>query len=147
MRIKLQGKSSLERIEEALTKLAELQPEGTTWHGVNIYLTLKDADGEPIELVMNGEVLDVLLVNDTEKPKRVPVKQRAPAEVIDLHRKTPENIDVSVSEPQRTVQRLIRRSALKAPEASAAAAPEPVQEEALPEAPKRIIRRSAVRRV
>ena len=77
MRIKLVGKSNVERIEMALARLIELQPEGTSWHGVNIYLTLKDESGEKIELGLNGEAVGMIAFPDPVKPKRVPAKKKA----------------------------------------------------------------------
>ena len=90
MRIKLEGKSNLERIELALTRLLELQPEGTSWHGVNIYLTLKDEAGEQIELEVEGEEIEMVAFPDPAKPKRVPARKKVPelAKVINLRRDT-----------------------------------------------------------
>jgi hypothetical protein len=88
MRIKLIGKSNVDRIEMALARLIELQPEGVSWHGVNIYLTLKDEAGEKIELGLNGEEVGMIAFPDPVKPKRVPAKKKAPqlAQVIPFRR-------------------------------------------------------------
>jgi hypothetical protein len=76
MRIKLVGKSDVDRIEMALARLVELQPEGVSWHGVNIYLTLKNEAGEEIELGLNGEEVGMIAFPDPVKPKRVPAKKK-----------------------------------------------------------------------
>lgn len=73
MRLKLEGESGLDRIVAALKRLEELQPDGTTWHSVNLYLTLKDSDGQTIELELDGSEIDVLIFKNPAK--RVPVKK------------------------------------------------------------------------
>lgn len=88
MRIKLEGKSNIDRIQMALARLIELQPEGISWHGVNIYLTLKNEVGERIELGVNDEEVGMISFPDPAKPKRVPAKKKAPqlAQVIPFQR-------------------------------------------------------------
>lgn len=88
MRIKLEGKSNVDRIQMALARLIELQPEGVSWHGVNIYLTLKDEVGEKIELGLNGEEVGMISFPDPVKPKCVPAKKKVShlAQVIPFQR-------------------------------------------------------------
>ncbi len=70
MRLKLEGRSDIPRIGEALHKLQEQLPEGTTWHSVNVYLTLKDENGNEIDLFgPSGQPLDGLIFPDPHKVK------------------------------------------------------------------------------
>jgi hypothetical protein len=79
MRIKIEGKSDLERVVNALKRMEELQPEGITWSGVNIYLTLKDEDGNAVDLAnKEGEEMNMLVFKDPKK-KTMKAKEKKPA--------------------------------------------------------------------
>lgn len=89
MRLKLEGQSDISRIGEALHKLIELQPEGATWHAVNIYLTLRSAEGEEIELEIDGDVLQTLLFkNPATKRVSARKKEASSAEILHLKPKS-----------------------------------------------------------
>lgn len=88
MRLKLEGQSDIARIGEALHKLLALQPDGVTWHGVNVYMTLKDESGEDVVLEVDGEDLETIVFKS--QAKRVAAKKKAPpptAEVVKLPRR------------------------------------------------------------
>lgn len=76
VRLKLEGRSDISRIGETLHKLQEQLPEGTTWHGVNIYLTLKDENGNEIDLCgEDGRPVGGLSFRDPHKVKHLLKKQ------------------------------------------------------------------------
>lgn len=71
MRLKLAGRSDIARISQVLQTLHDRLPKDTTWHGVNIYLTLKDEDGNEIELLgQDGQPIEGLVFSDPNKVKR-----------------------------------------------------------------------------
>ena len=85
MRVKIQGKSDIARIVQCLEALQRRAP-GLEFHNVNVYVTLKDADGNTVEIVNEeGDLLDTLLFKDETKKQRA-ARPLAPVASLDKHR-------------------------------------------------------------
>ena len=84
MRVKIQGKSDIARIVQCLEALQRRAP-GLEFHNVNVYVTLKDEDGNTVELVNEEqEVLDLVFKDETKKQRAT--RPLASVDSLDRHR-------------------------------------------------------------
>jgi hypothetical protein len=66
MRLKIRGKATLQDIHNLLDYLHRGTPD-LEWHNVNIYMTLKDADGTEVSLTRGGEEFEVIELRPTSQ--------------------------------------------------------------------------------
>jgi hypothetical protein len=73
MRIKVEGRVDFDRVLRILKDLYVRSGEGSTIHGLNIYLNIRDADGQLVEFTgKDGNPIEI--VTYTEDRVQVPLK-------------------------------------------------------------------------
>lgn len=79
MRIKVEGSTEFAQVQQILQDVFLRAPYGARIHGLNLYLTLQNARGEPLELLgAEGQPIDVLTYR-VEKEKMVaPFRSASP---------------------------------------------------------------------
>ena len=76
MRVKVEGLVDFERVGQILEDVYRRSPLGSSLSGVNLYLTIRDAQGRRVEFLNpQGEPIDVLVYS--EERVHVPVRTHA----------------------------------------------------------------------
>lgn len=92
MRVKIEGKRTPQEASQAVLKVLESllgNYQDVSLKGLNFYLTFVNAEGEEIELCDNqGNPIEMLVVPDTNKPKKLPTKKQQADNVLELPSQT-----------------------------------------------------------
>lgn len=88
MRIKIEGTKTPEELGEDI--VAILQKLLSNYSGLkvksfNLYFTVVDEEGEEVDLcTTDGRPIEMLLVPDKNKPKKLPKKKQSPGNVVQM---------------------------------------------------------------
>jgi hypothetical protein len=101
LRVKIEGKRTPEEASQAVLKVLESLLKNypdVSLRGFNFYFTFVNAEGEEIELCDNqGDPIEMLLVPDKNKPKKLPTKKQQTDNVLELP-----NQDVKIKSSKAT---------------------------------------------